>query len=266
MPGLAVRVYECFVTGVRPLDRVIDAKSRGGVDFRNVSYLLPYINLLGGGIDCVPQSGDRCLILSSDVDPNNVHRSRFTFCIGFALPVTPTAGGLELGGRITDLPPGSTAISAVGEDGSDARVICYQGGTVFLGSGLSASTLYSPIDKSITHVFDNWQMFGPGGQVTWSRESGESAVRYEAEYRVDAEDEEATKVNVKIGSDESLPLEISVSQGALDPPPLRISVNSNGEAFIEAQSLSIFGDKTVDIDGGQVVIKGKQVLSESDPL
>lgn len=264
MPGVPVRLYECTVLGVSAKDRVMTARSRNGADFRNISYMLPYMNLLGGGIDFVPKSGDKCLVLSTPMEAGPL-KSRLAVCIGFEMPVNPQSGGLQLGGRDTDLTPGSVGIHAKGEDGSDAYVLCLAGGTLVMGSGNACSTLYSPIDNSVMHVFDNWHMLGSGGHVRWTRDG--SSVSYQSEYRTEVDEEsQATKVNVRIGGDGDDPLEIVVGQGALDPPPLRIAVGADGEVTIEGQVINIRGDKSVDIDGGQVTIKGKQVLGEKDPI
>ena len=62
-------------------------------------------------------------------------------------------------------------------------------------------------------------------------------------------------------------MEVVVSDGSdLDPPFLSIAVTPDGEAVISAQSLILRGDKGVQIEGGVVTLKGKVVLSESDPL
>lgn len=265
MPGVPVRLYECSVLGVSEKDRVLTARSRNGVDFKNISYMLPYVNLLGGGIDFVPKSGDRCLVLASEMDQRRPTRARTAVCVGFEMPPTPQAAGFRLGGRDQTLTPGSVGIHARGEDGSDAYVLCMAGGSVVLGSGGACSTLYSPIDNAVMHVFDAWHMLGSGGHVRWTRDG--SAVAYEAEYRTEVDEaSEAMKVNVRIGGDGSEPVELTVGLGQLDPPPLRIAVGTNGEVTISGQVINIRGDKSVDIDGGQVTIKGKQVLSEKDPL
>jgi hypothetical protein len=263
VPGLQTKIYECLVTGVLPNDRVLHAKSRNGTRFQNVSYLLPYISARGGGLDCVPEEGDKCLILAAD--PGPAHRGRFYVCIGFQAHSSPGSDGLELGRRIKNLPPGSTAIRAVSEDGGDARVVCFKGGTVLIASGEVCQTLYSPIDNAIMHMFNNWEMQGPGGFVRWTRESDSDAVVYESEYRVGVDG--GMRARVEIGADDAEPVRVQVLMSADDPlPPLTLTVNSQGQVTMTVNDLAIEGYAQVSIDAPSVLIKGRRVLDQKDPI
>jgi hypothetical protein len=268
VPGINVKIYECQVTAVRIEDRVFDAKSRNGTPFKNVSYLLPYANLLGGGFDATPRSGDSCIIAADSASSSPTWIGRWAICLGFRLPVTPNAGGLELGGRITDLPSGSVVMRAIDEEGNDARVVCFSGGTVLLGSGDACQTVYSPVDKSIIHVFNQWEMHGPAGYVRWLRETGSSDPWYRAQYRTRTnEDEDALRVDIDIGGSEDNPVRIDVTRLAdQEVPNLTIRVDSFGEVFIEGESININGKSSVDITGGTVSILGREVLKQTDPI
>jgi len=262
----SVRAYDCFVTAVRPGDRVIDVRSiSGGARFSNVSYLMPYITALGSGVDCVPQEGDRCLVLASEAP--SAHAGRFVICIGFQLP-TGSGGGLYLGGRDPDLPPGSVAIRAVDELGHEAKVICYRGGTLLIGSGQTATTLYSPIDSSIIHLFNTWEMIGPGGRVTWAREGGKDNVTYAAEYRVKADEEaDGFRVNIEIGVDDATPVRVAVTRKKEDDlPALVVTVDGDGVAKIAANQLVVTAYANIDINAPEVTIKGRTVLDQKDPI
>jgi len=272
MPGLSVRLYECYVEGVSAIDRVIDAKSRNGTLFKGVSYLLPWISANGAGIDLVPTTGDQCLILASDRNVDNVlgppspnsAGGRLTVCIGFKIPVSASSQGLELGGRVPELPPGSMAIRTLSEDGNGGTLILTRGGSALIGANDQCRTLYSPIDSSIIHLFNNWKLIGPGGYVQWRREKGSDVVNYDAQYRVGT-DSDSLAVNVHIGGDGDNPLDIVCGPPGGNPY-LRVRVDANGEAHIEGESLNITGRAGVDIDGAQVRIKGRQVLGQGDPI
>ena len=275
MPGLSTRIYECEVRGVNENDRTVNALSANGTHFKNVTYVLPWISLRGSGLDCVPQNGDKCLILASGEHmqgrrgapkANQSFKGRMAYVMGFVLPPTPNAAGLYLGDRIPDLPQGSIALRTISEDGNDARVLITRGGTVVLQSNEACKTVYSPIDNSITHIFDNWEMKGPGGFVRWTREDGESEVKYEAQYRVGASEEEGQQVNVRIGGDADTPIEISVGEPTYERPYLRVTVNAQGEANIEGEIINITGRVAVNIDGADMRIKGRQVLDQQDPI
>ena len=276
MPGLPVEIYECQVRGVHEDDRVIDAVSRTGALFQGVSYLLPWISADGSGIDFVPKVGDQCLILASAVPranprgapfPGQVERGRYVICIGFKLPVTKGAAGLCLGGRLAGLPQGSMGFRAVSEDGNEALLLLTRGGTAIIGANEGCRTLYSPVDSSIIHIFNNWELNGPGGHIKWTRVSGQGHVQYEAEYRTEAiAEQSAMRVNVNIGVDDANPVDVTVSTGPGARPYLRVRVSSSGEAFIEGEIINIVGRAGVNIDGAEVKIKNRQVLGQGDPI
>ena len=269
MPGQQPRLYECSVLSVRAKDRVLDAQSsRSGTRFTNVSYLLPYINSGGSGFDMVPRVGSQCLILATDRAGFGA-RGRFSVVIGFKSPVTKGAG-LELGGRLADLTEGSLAMRTLDEEGNEAKVICFHGGTVLIGSGDSARTVYSPINSTIAHLFNNWEMTGPGGFVNWVREVGGDDVIYDAEFRVKADpDTPGMRVRVRIGTTGNDPVVLEVARDSgvkPEHPPLRLRVNAAGETFVEGDVINIIGLSGVSIDAPNVVIKGRSVLSEKDPI
>ena len=276
MPGLPVEIYECHVQAVHEDDLVIDVKSRGGAEFRGVSYLLPWITANGSGIDLVPKNGDQCVILASRPPTSNQSgapraggsdRGRYVVCIGFKLPVTPGAGGRELGGRIPGLPQGSMGFRVVSEDGNEALLLITRGGTVLLGANEGCRTLYSPVDSSIIHIFNNWELNGPGGFVRWTRVEGETAVKYEAEYRTEVEaDQTAMRIGVRVDGAGANPIDIIMHNGDESRPSLRVRIDVNGEAHVEGEIINITGRAAVNIDGAQVKIKNRQVLGQGDPI
>jgi hypothetical protein len=271
MPGLHVRLYECQVTGVHENDRVLDAQSRSGRSFRQTSYLLPWISANGSGIDLIPKTGDHCLILAT---PQPTHNrlgkdlpGSFSVCIGFKVPMG-LGGGQEQGGRLQNLPQGSMGFRVVAESGNEALLLLTRGGTAIIGAGGTCRTLYSPIDKSIIHLFDNWELSGPGGFVKWTREKGKGDVRYHAQYRTKVEGAEFT-VDIAIDNGGGLqspdPVSLTVHRDG-GRPYLRVRVDVNGEAHIEGESINIFGRAGVNIDGAEVKIKNRQVLAQGDPI
>lgn len=267
MPGLPVGIYECYVKAVHEDDRVIDVVSRGGATFSRVSYLLPWISANGSGLDLVPKTGDKCVVLASP-RPRKASSGRYVICIGFKLPVTPNAPGQELGERIQGLPAGSMGFRSVTEDGNEALLLLTRGGTAIIGANTGCRTLYSPVDSSVIHLFNNWEMTGPGGFVKWTRQAGESAVVYEAEYRTEVESEQSgpQRVHIKIDGAEGDPVAVTVHAGDTERPYLRVRVSSDGEAFIEGEQININGRAGVNIDGAEIKIKGRQVLSQGDPI
>ncbi len=261
MPGLAVKLYECTVEEVSESDRVItSAVSRKGRRFKNLSYMLPYVNMLGSGLDFTPQRDDTCLVIAGD--PGS-----FEICLGFKIrPTKGPNGGLELAGRMKDLPPGSMAMRAMGEDGSEARVICYRGGAVLIGSGPVAASLYTPLGE-IFHLFDKLEMQGPGGFVKWRREEGENEVTYESEYRVPTNpDKPGMRVNVKIAPGDN-PFSVTVSRQADDPhPALSLVVTKDGVAELKANMLDITALGRLTMSCGNIIINNRRVLPIDDPI
>lgn len=265
MPGRPVRIYECEVTGVRAQDRLLDARSRKGAVFERASYLLPWINADGNGIDLVPKTGDMCMILASDPEPRQKDSGRMVMVIGFKVPVNPYVAGQELGKRDPDLPQGSISFRVRSEDGNEAHLILNAGGSLLLGANKTCRTLYSPIDDSITTLFHKWKLSGPGGYVRWERERGSSEVRYEAEYRVDtSEDVGVMRARVNIGPGDN-PLDITVEDGG-EFPYLRVRVDSNGEAWVEGESVNIIGRASLRLDAPNMTIKKRAVLDQGDPI
>lgn len=269
MPGLTTRVYECSVTGVSEVNRLLSAKSRNGTVFQDVSYVLPWISANGSGYDCVPQTKDKCLILAT---PERGERGRMAFVIGFQVPPSRQYEGLELGDR-RRLPPGSMAMRAVAEDGNVAEVVCSSGGTVLVSSNETCRTLYSPVDNSVSTLFDNFELLGPGGHVRWRRD--ERSVSYRAEYRTNTtmHDERVAEsrpddliVNVNIGGPQDDPLDVTVTSAVGGRPALRVRVDTNGEAWIEGESLNLIGRAAVNIDAPTLTIRGRAVLAQEDPI
>lgn len=275
MPGLPVRVYECSVTGVGENNRVLSAKSRKGRQFTDVSYLLPWISANGSGIDLIPKTGDSCLILAtpqpvktrSSAPGPRAGGNGFAMCIGFKVP-PQAVGGIELGGRLPGLPQGSIGIQCKSEGGAVGQLILTRGGTTLIAADSDCRTLYSSVDSSIIHIFNNWKVIGPGGHVRWTREQGKEDVHYHAQYRTKTEGAEFT-VDVAIdngGGEQSLdPVSITVHRDGGNPY-LQVRVDTNGEAHIEGESINIFGRAGVSIDGAQVKIKNRQVLGQGDPI
>ena len=158
------------------------------------------------------------------------------------------------------------ALRAVAEDGSDARVICYRGGTVVVGSGSLAVTVYTPLGF-IQHLFDNWTMEGPGGSVKWTRAQGTSKVEYHAEYRVNV-DPTTPGFRVKVDiADGDVPVSVSVLRSELDPlPPLTISVDKDGIARIKANILEIDAFARLELTSNSLILNGRRVQPILEPI
>lgn len=261
MPGQDVRIYECRVQAVRSHDRVIDATSIRGRKFRSLTYLLPYINAQGSGFDLVPQVGDRCLVLASP-RPGGLE-----VAIGFKVSLADGGQGLELGGRLDPLPPGSQAMRVVGEDGSEARVICYRGGTLVLGSGALAATVYTPLG-AIRHLFDNWHLEGPGGACSWTREPGTDKVTYAAEYRTRVSPKTpGLRVAVNISPQGLVPVSVSVTRSDSDDhPALEIQVDDQGVAHLRANILEVDALATVRVNAPNIVFNDRRLLPGKQPI
>jgi hypothetical protein len=276
MPGLKLRLYECQVTGVSSVGRTIDALSRNGTRFAEVGYLLPWTSPDGAGVDFIPKVGDSCLIVAQPQVPKTMEgpsrprlggRGRFAICIGFRMVASNMGGGIYGGNRPQDWPQGSVGIRTFSEEGNEAMLLLTRGGTALLAANETCRTIYSPVDSSIIHIFNNWELEGPGGNVLWYRENDSDRVQYEANYRTLAdEDQSGTRVRVRVGVSEDDPVEVLVHSGDESLPFLRVRVDSNGEAFIEGQSINIHGEAGVDIDAPQITIKGRQVLGQGDPI
>ena len=266
MPGARVRVHECFITAVYAKDRLIDVQGERGANFRRISYLLPWITASGSGLDIVPQTGDKCLVLAADGADDG--RGRLVVCIGFQVPNQSQGAGQQLGGRLESLPEGSVALRCLSGVGDEAMVLLTRGGTVLVSANDGCRTLYSPVDSSIIHIFNNWEMNGPGGHVRWSRKEGEKAVAYHSEYRVHTDG--GLRVNVDINEAGSLqppsPISVTVHNGDVDNPFLRVRVTADGEAFIEGEVINIVGASGIVIDAPEVKIKNRQVLGQGDPI
>lgn len=274
MPGLNVKVYECWVTGVRERDRVVDVKSRSGAVFESCSYLLPFISAAGVGIDVIPKTGDKCIVLASP--PAMTNKGRMAWVIGFEITVNPGYQGLHLGGRDPKAAQGSITLRA-GLDGDETGYLHLSpGGTVLVSANGQCRTVYSSIDSSIISLFDNWQLRGPGGYVEWFRDPGSEAVSYHARYATNvdlANTEDGGQaagellVDVRVGGEGEDPLDIQVSPAPnSDNPQLRVRVTSDGEAYIEGESINIIGRAAVNIDAANLTIKGRQVLGQGDPI
>ena len=274
MPGLNVKVYDCWVTGVRELDRVVDVKSRNGTIFEACSYLLPWISSVGAGIDVIPKTGDKCIVLASD--PQERSSGRMAFVIGFELPFSSQYQGFQLGGRRAELPQGSIVLRS-GLDGDESGyLVMTPGGTIVVSANETCRTVYSPVDSSVITLFNNWQLRGPGGYVEWFREPGSDAVSYHAKYATNVclaqtEDEGQSPgellVDVRIGGEGDDPLDIQVTPVPnSETPQFRVRVTADGEAYIEGESINIIGRAAVNIDAANLTIKGRQVLGQGDPI
>jgi hypothetical protein len=262
MTAVSVKLYECTVKRVQPESRVMDCVSRAGRKFQDLTYLLPYINALGSGIDAVPQEKDSCIVLAEDAP------SDFAFCIGFRVPFTfneQYPDSLELGDRQVDLDRSSIAVRAVGEDGTEAKMICYRGGSVLIGSGKQAITLYTPIDNSIIHLFNNWEMIGPGGFVKWKREEGSDSVTYESEYRTKTGEDAPFKVNVGIGGDGD-PFRLEVSRGGDAIPPLSIHVKEDGLVEVQGVCMEFEAQGRIEFKAPNIVLNGRRILARDDHI
>ena len=260
MPGAMPRIFECTVTSVQADTRTLDAKSRGSRVFKRISYLLPYMNSrLGSGFDFMPDVGDECIVLSTGPGQLEV-------VIGFKMPFDATAG--EGRGRLrgSRMPPGSQGIRVVGEDGSEAKILAFRGGTVLIGSGSLANTIYTPLGE-IKHLFDSYFLEGPGGKVSWSRKKGSANVEYDAEYRAKTKaSAPGFRVNVHIGSGDT-PISVKVTREKDDPrPALEISVDKDGRAKLSANILEINALARLDLNSASININGRHVLPQEDPI
>lgn len=277
MPGMKLRLYECQVTGVQSDHRTISAISRNGTRFEAVTYLLPWISANGAGIDIVPKVGDQCLIAAEpekvrveggSLSVNTSASWRYSICLGFKMPGTPRAGGLFLGDRVSGLPQGSVALRTVSENGDEAMLLLTRGGTALIRVNETCQTIYSPVDSSITNIFDNWELKGPGGHVKWRREEDSEVVKYEAEYKTRVSGDTGFKVNVTIDEGASDPVSFEVNNSNLSPDPLiKIYVDATGQVHIEAQSLYIETQANLNIRSrGTFLINNRLVLGQGDPI
>ncbi len=258
MPGSAVRIYECRVDDVSENDKTLDATSIRGRKFKGASWLLPYIDASGSGFDCTPKVGSHCIILGAE--------NGLALVAGFRISMADGGDGRELANRIKDLRQGSQVMRAVGEDGSDARVVCYRGGTVLIGSGSLAVTLYTALG-SIQHIFNSFTMAGPGGSVSWTREDGSDKVEYAAHYRVNVkEDDPGFRVDVKI-KDGDVPVLVRVTREKDDPrPALELSVDKDGIAHWKGNILQVDALASFVVNAPNVIINGRRVRQIPDPL
>jgi hypothetical protein len=254
---------------------MLSVTSRNGTRFEGVSYLLPWITANGSGIDIVPKVGDQCLVAAEpeavrvqggSMAIDSSRRWRFAVCLGFKLPGSPNAEGVFLGDRISGLPQGSIALRSVSEDGNEAMLLLTRGGTAMLTANETCRTVYSPVDSSISHIFDNWQMKGPGGHVKWTRAEDSEAVKYEAEYRSLVSEDEGHRVRVTIDEEADNPIEIRFDNIGYGRPLLHIYIDERGEAHVEGEQINIRGRAGVSIDGAEVRIKNRQVLGQGDPI
>jgi len=262
--GRQPRMFECEVLAVNAAARSLDARGiSSSRKFPGASYILPYVNSLGGGIDFVPKTGDRCLVMATD--QGGPAAGSLALVVGFE---TGFVSGI--GGRMPDLTEGSVCLRSVDEEGNDAHVVAYAGGTLLLGSGRAARTVYSPLDSSIVSLFDNFELRGSGGHVLWNRASGSEKVTLDAEYRTMSRPESpGLRLRVRLGMDDANPLQIeAVNDQSSDSstPPFRLRVTSQGEVYLEGESVNVIGRAAVTIDAPTVNIKGKPVLAEKDPI
>lgn len=257
MPGSAVRIYECRVQAVRGHDRVLDAISVRGRQFRDLSYLLPYISAMGSGLDCVPNVGDTCIVLATE--------NGLQVVVGFRIVLADGGEGKELGGRVDPLPEGSMAMRAVAEDGSDARVICYRGGTVIVGSGALATSVYTP--GMIQHLFDNWTQEGPGGFIKWTRAQGKDKVEYHSQHRIPVDPAvRGYRVNVDI-VDGDVPVTVTVARDDGDPiPPMKITFDKDGKVIIDTTIMKIRALATLELEAPNLVLNNRRVRPTLEPL
>lgn len=260
MPGLMAKVYECRVQSVQAGARTLDCISRAGRKFVKISYLLPYMNKLGSGYDFLPSVGDQCLVIGGG-DPGGLE-----VVVGFSQPFVAGAG--ESSARLTgqEFGPGSQMMRAMAEDGAEARIICYRGGTVLVGSGHLAVTLYTALGV-IKNLFDNWILEGPGGKVSWTRESGAEVVEYNAEYRVPVNgDADGFRVKVHIGTGD-VPVSVEVSRRVDDAiPAFTIAIAADGSAKIHGNVLTIEALATLRLKAANILINDRIVLPQTDPI
>ncbi len=247
-----VMVYECYVESVVPTRRTLNARSRQGKRFVGVSYLLPYMSSIGSGIDVIPEVGAECVVLTG--------AHKLEFVLGFKLGLSAKVVDTE------ELPDGSLALRAKGEDGSYGYLICAKGGTLFLGSGDSARTVYNPIDKSILHKFNNWEMKGPGGFVTWRRDKASDRVTYEAQYRTRmGKENDGFRTTIQM-SDEN-PLSIVVDKpNTQDYPALVLTVDKDGNLVIGGNTIRFEAIGSIEIEAPSVIINQRPVLGQRDPI
>ena len=274
MPGLNVKVYECSVTGVRVNDRLVDVLSAGGVTFKKCSYLLPWITGAGAGIDVIPKTGDRCMVLATS-DEGKGDGGRVPVVIGFRVPSALGSGGKELAGRRENLPQGSICLRAGLESGEEGCVLLTPGGSVLVSANEICRTLYSPVDCSVVTLFNSWELIGPGGFVKWIRESGSEAISYHASYSNNtalangtAEDSQPgdMTVDVKIGGEQEDLIDIQMTPNLESNPYFRLRVSTDGEVFIEGESITIDGRAALTLKSPNLTIKNRQVLGQTDPI
>lgn len=259
MPGSTVKIYECRVQSVDAVGRTITVRSIKGRKFVNVSYLLPYIAAAGTGIDLVPEVGSTCIVLGAAGSDLNV-------VIGFRLTLAEGGEGRELGGRIKDLPEGAMGFRVKSEDGSEAKLICYPGGTAVVGSGKRAVTVYSNAGD-IRHLFNSWQMTGPGGHMKWSRKEGSKKVSYSSEYRVNTKAAEpGLRVNVDI-ADGDTPFRVAVTRQQNDPrPAFEVSVDKDGVARIKGNVIELNAFARFEVLSPNVILNGRRLKPTKEPF
>jgi hypothetical protein len=260
MPGIEARIYECRVTSVQEDTKTLHAISRSGRKFRKVSWLLPYINAAnGGGFDFVPEVKAECVILSSGA-------GGLETVIGFKMPFDSALG--EGKGRLSKqkFPPGSMGFRVLSEDGTEAKILALRGGTVIVGSGALANTVYSPLGV-IENIFDSWNLKGPGGHVAWTREKGKDVVEYAAEYRVKTDPEaDGFRVGIRVGTGD-IPVQVRVTRKKTDPrPALDISVDKDGIAKINGNVMEINAYAELSINAPNLILNDRRVAAIKDPI
>lgn len=264
MPGRPTKIYECEVLSVDVGGRLVDVMSvYTGQKFMGIAYATPYLGATGGGMDFIPRPGDRCLVLSTEQQSTG-SGGRWAACIGF---LNGFASSPSIRQSMTD---GSVSIRSVDEQGNDAYVVCHTGGTVLIGSGGTARTIYSPINSTIAHLFDNLESRSSGGHFLWNRDVGSGDVRLDAEYRTKADPEEAgARVRVQVGMDEENPVVVEVvntKSSDAGRPAFRMRVSADGQVWLEGESINIIGRAAVTIDAPTLNIKNRPVLTSGDPI
>jgi hypothetical protein len=244
--------------------RLIDARSiYTGQSFKGISYALPYISSFGGGVDFIPRVGDRCLVLATDQGRFG-SGGRWAMCIGFR-----NGFGAQPQARQA-MDEGAVCIRSVDEQGNDAYVVCHTGGTVLIGSGQAAKTVYSPLNSTIAHLFDNWESRGSGGHVLWNRAQGSGETTLDIECRTRSNpDDTGARIRVQVGIDEENPVVIEVvNEKSADAgtPPMRVRVSADGQMWLEGESINIVGRAAVSIDAPTLNIKNRPVLTGGDPI